>query len=210
MKSTTLLFAATITLASAVPATAFAGGSASNTGAPVFTADGRLMPPQGYYHWVFLTSDLGMSYNENGSGSDHPPFSNVFAAPAAYRVFLKTGTWPDHTVLVKEFRGSATRGSINHHGYFQKGPVMSVLVHVKDTKRFKGGWGFFAFGGDLSAKPTKMIPMAASCYSCHQAHGAVDSTFVQFYPELLPIAKAHSTISDAYLKVEAKDKTAPR
>jgi len=176
----------------------------------VYTADGRLVPPQGYYHWVFLTSDLGMSYNEDGSNSDHPPFSNVFAAPAAYDAFLKTGIWPEHTVLVKEFRGSATKGSINDHGYFQKGEVMSVLVHVKDVKRFKGGWGFFAFSGDPSAKPAEMIPTAANCYSCHETHGAVDTTFVQFYPVLLPIAKAHSTISPAYLKAEAKEKSSSR
>ena len=35
-----------------------------------------------------------------------------------------------------------------------------------------------------------MIPTAADCYSCHAAHAAVDTTFVQFYPTLLPIAQA--------------------
>lgn len=191
-----------VAVVAATPVSSFA----APVGAPVFTADGRLLPPQGYYHWAFLTSDLGMSYNEDGSSSDHPPFSNVFAAPTAYRAFLKTGTWPDHTVLVKEFRGSATKGSINHHGYFQKGPVIAVLVHVKDVRRFKSGWGFYAFSGNPSAKPAKMIPATANCYSCHKAHGAVDTTFVQFYPALLPIAKAHSTVSPAYLKAEAEDK----
>jgi len=191
-----------VAVVAATPVSSFA----APVGAPVFTADGRLLPPQGYYHWAFLTSDLGMSYNEDSSSSDHPPFSNVFAAPTAYRAFLKTGTWPDHTVLVKEFRGSATKGSINHHGYFQKGPVIAVLVHVKDVRRFESGWGFYAFNGNPSAKPAKMIPATASCYSCHKAHGAVDSTFVQFYPALLPIAKAHSTVSPAYLKAEAEDK----
>ena len=208
-KSAIFLFTAAFSAIAAMPAPALAAGPASSVGAPVFTAGGKLMPPQGYYHWVFLTSDLGMSYNENGSNSDHPPFSNVFAAPSAYRAFLETGTWPDHTVLVKEFRGSATQGSINHHGYFQKGAVMSVLVHVKDVKRFKGGWGFYAFNAK-SAKPSKMIPMTASCYSCHKAHGAVDTTFVQFYPELLPIAKTHSTLSAAFLKAAAKDKASSR
>jgi len=203
---TLLLVAATLAMIGATSTPAIAAGPANTVGAPVFTANGRLLPPKDYYHWVFLTSDLGMSYNENGSDSDHPPFSNVFAAPAAYRTFLKTGTWPNHTVLVKEFRGSATKGSINHHGYFQKGPVMSVLVHVKDVKRFKSGWGFYAFSGNPSAKAATMIPMTASCYSCHKAHGAVDTTFVQFYPTLLPVAKAHSTINPAYLKAETKGK----
>jgi hypothetical protein len=174
-------------------------------GLPAYTAKGVLKPPADYYSWVFLTSDLGMSYNEKGSDSAQPPFSNVFVNPAAYRVFLKTGTWPDHTQFVKEFRASATQGSINHHGFYQQGAPMSVLVHVKDTKRFKGGWGFFAFSGN-DPKPANQIPMDADCYACHEAHGAVDSTFVQFYPSILPIAIEHRTLSKGYLVDEAKHK----
>lgn len=45
-----------------------------------------------------------------------------------------------------------------------------------------------------------MIPVVADCYSCHAAHGAVDTTFVQFYPTLLPIAKSKGTLSSAYQK----------
>jgi len=48
-----------------------------------------------------------------------------------------------------------------------------------------------------------MIPRTASCYSCHAAHGAVDTTFVQFYPTLLPIATAKETLSAAYRLDEA-------
>ncbi len=40
-----------------------------------------------------------------------------------------------------------------------------------------------------------MIPQSADCYSCHTAHGAVDTTFVQFYPTLLPIARSKRTLS---------------
>lgn len=187
------------------PGSVFADNSTPEKGMPTFTANGELNPPSDYYNWVFLTSDLGMSYTEDGSSSDQPPFSNVFVNPAAYRAFLKTGTWPDHTQFVKEFRASATEGSINHHGFFQKGEPMSVLVHVKDTARFKGGWAFFAFGGK-SPEPTKQIPTNADCYSCHQAHGAVDTTFVQFYPSVLPVAIRHATLSKGYLKDEAEAK----
>ena len=45
-----------------------------------------------------------------------------------------------------------------------------------------------------------MIPQTADCYSCHAAHGAVDTTFVQFYPTLLPIAKSKGTLSAGYRK----------
>jgi hypothetical protein len=62
----------------------------------------------------------------------------------------------------------------------------AVEAHVKDTARFPaaqypGGWAFFEFGKSDTANPT---PLTASCYSCHQQNGAVDTTFVQFYPTL--------------------------
>jgi aspartate oxidase len=49
-----------------------------------------------------------------------------------------------------------------------------------------------------------MIPQSEACYSCHAAHAAVDTTFVQFYPTLLPIAQANKTLSPAYLKESAE------
>ena len=46
-------------------------------------------------------------------------------------------------------------------------------------------------------------PDHADCYSCHTEHGAVDTTFVQFYPTLLPIAEHKGTLSAAYQKETA-------
>lgn len=73
---------------------------------------------------------------------------------------------------------------------------MGLEVHVKDAARFSGGWGFFSFDGD--AKQANMIPVREDCYACHSAHAAVDSTFVQFYPTLLPVAQAKGTLSPNY------------
>ncbi len=174
-------------------------------GSPAYTAGGELKPPSDYYNWVFLTSDLGMIYDKDGTPSAQPPFSNVFVNPAAYRAFLKTGTWPEGSQFVKEFRASTTRGSINQHGFFQSGKPLSVLVHVKDSKRFKGGWAFFGFDG-TSPQAATQIPGNADCYSSHEAHGAVDTTFVQFYPQILPIAIQHSTLSKGYVADEAQQK----
>jgi hypothetical protein len=89
-----------------------------------------------------------------------------------------------------------SKGSINRQGLFQTGQVMGLEAHVKDTARFKGGWAFFAMQGDA---PAKQIPYAAECYSCHQAHGAADTTFVQFYPTLLPVATRLGTLNPAYV-----------
>ena len=78
-----------------------------------------------------------------------------------------------------------------------QGLVVGLSVHVKDAARFPGQqWAFFDFKGDKTA--TMMIPVTAACYSCHSAHGAVDTTFVQFYPTLLPTAKSKNTLSAAY------------
>jgi hypothetical protein len=172
----------------------------SNAG-PTYTADGMLIAPSDYREWVYLSSGLGMSYNPKALASPSPMFDNTFVNPESWRAFQKTGSWPDKTVIVLEIRGSSDKGSINQRGHFQSGGVQGIEVHVKDTARFGGGWAFFSF--DDSPAPAKQIPTAEACYSCHSAHGAVDTTFVQFYPTLLPIAKQHSTLSAAYLKDEA-------
>ena len=98
-----------------------------------------------------------------------------------------------------EIRGAETGVSINRHGQTQSAEVMGVEVHVKDA-RLPGGWGFFEFRGPT---PAKLTPRPADCYSCHAQHAAVDTTFVQFYPTLLPIAKEKRTLSASYLKETA-------
>jgi len=151
--------------------------------------------PADYRNWIFLTSGLDMTYDASGRMADHHMFDNVFVNPAAYESFKATGRWPDKTVFVKEVRGAHSKGSINRAGQFQAVDIMALEVHAKDEKRFPGAWAFFAFGDN---KPATAIPQAAQCYSCHGTHGAVDSTFVQFYPTLMPIAEAKKTLSESY------------
>jgi len=162
---------------------------------PAYTQDGRLQYPEHYREWVYLSSGMDMSYTESSGMAGHSMFDNVFAEPEAYREFVKTGHWPEGTVLALEVRAAAQKGSINKQGRFQTAEVMGFEVHVKDTKRFPGGWAFFNF---RSPEPAKMIPMSEDCYSCHRDHAAVDTTFVQFYPTLLPIATQKGTLSASY------------
>ncbi len=158
-----------------------------------YTPDGKMNFPENYREWIYLTSGLGMSYS--ASAGAHPMFDNVFVNPTAYKAFLATGTWPDKTVLVLEVRNSETRASIDQHGHSQS-EVMGVEVHVRDEK-LPGKWGFFEFDNHA---PTKITPRSADCYSCHEAHAAVDTTFVQFYPTLIGLAKQKKTLSPVYLK----------
>ena len=198
----------------AAAAAAFAGlalGGAApapepRTGEPVYDAAGKLLPPAGYREGVFLSSGIDMSYADGAAAStaDHHVFDNTFAPRWAYDAFQKTGVWPDKTVLVLEVRAGASKGSINKRGAFQQGGVLGLEVHVKDAARFKGGWGFFDIpGGD---KPGALIPYAAACYSCHVDHAAADTTFVQFYPTLLPTAQKLGALSKAYLAEAAAEK----
>jgi hypothetical protein len=161
---------------------------------PDYTAEGRLKPPEHYREWVYLTSGFDMSYSP-AAQKGHHMFDNVFVNPEAYRAFLETGTWPDPTMIVLENRGARDKGSINRSGNYQGTQVMGLEVHLKDEARFSGKWAFFAFEGGQAAK---MIPRSADCYACHAAHAAVDTTFVQFYPTLLPIAQSKGTLSPAY------------
>ena len=153
-----------------------------------YTKDGEMALPKNYREWVFLSSGIGMTYASTGGGS--PNFENVFVNPAAYQAFLKTGTWPDKTVLILEVRRSDTKVSINKDGRVQT-EVAAIEAHVKDSAR--GGWAFYGFGKSDIAK---LIPKTADCYSCHQQSGAVDTTFVQFYPTLIEAAKKKGTYKE--------------
>jgi len=161
-----------------------------------YLPDGRVEMPKDYRDWAFLSSGMDMSYSAGGTGMDHHMFDNVFVDRDGVSAFKETGTWPDGTVFAMENREGLTKGSINKSGEFQAEPVMGLELHVKDSVRFKGGWAFFAFGDN---GPAKQIPTSVACYSCHQAHAAVDTTFVQFYPTLIGIAREKKTLSAGYL-----------
>ena len=172
-------------------------GQSMPASAPAYTDDGQMKLPENYRQWTYLTTGFDMSYNPALMSMDHHMFDNVFVNPEAYKSFVETGTWPDKTVMVLEARKAEGKGSINQKGNFQGTELMGLEVHVKDEARFPGKWAFFGFD---EGKTAKMTPTTANCYSCHAEHAAVDTTFVQFYPTLLPIAKAKGTLSAAYQK----------
>jgi len=189
--------AATLAVATAKPQASPRTESSANT--PSYTADGSLKFPANYREWIYLTSGIDMSYRQMG-GMDHSMFDNVFVNPESYRAFLQTGTWPDKTMLVLEVRKAGSKASINKTGHYQTGDVMGLEAHVKDTARFEGGWAFFNADDGVTGK---LLPKEMECYSCHAQHAAVDTTFVQFYPTLLEIAKKKNTLSASYLKEES-------
>jgi hypothetical protein len=172
---------------------------APNRGAPQFENGTELVRPTDYRSWPFIGAGLGMTYDgERGTQAatpDNPRFTHAFVNPAAYEHFMQTGTWPDGTVFMLEFRASQTEGSINRSGRFAT-QLTFLEAEVKDS-RFPDGWAFYAFGpGNNLARAAKPLAGAdvASCVECHSENGAVERTFVQFYPHLLEVARAKGTL----------------
>jgi hypothetical protein len=167
-----------------------------NLPAPQYTEDGHLQLPEDYREWVFLSSGVGMTYGPVGAGRGFPAmFDNVFVSPAAHRSFRETGRWPDKTVFVLEVRYATSHGSINKDGHFQT-DISGVEALVRDEGRFPEKWAFFGFPtrGGRPARTGRPLGPQAGCLACHTANGAVDGTFVQFYPTLLEIAEKKGTL----------------
>jgi Cytochrome P460 len=185
------LLAVTAVAAVALLRTDESPAASSPSDAPQYTAEGRLVLPPRYREWIYLSSGLGMEYSAEGKpGSE---FTNVFVKPSAYRAFLSSGRWPDRTVFVLEARNSATRGSINRGGHYQSG-LRSLAASVKDVNRFPKEWAYFSF--DQGAQQAA-ANAPSHCFHCHNTHGAVDNTFVQFYPTLKPVAEKHGRYNQA-------------
>jgi Cytochrome P460 len=164
----------------------------NSAASPQFTADGKLIRPEGYRRWVYVSSGFGMSYNANAGGNGAPAFTNVFVTPGAYDYFLQNGKWPDKTMFVLEIYSSTSHGSINKSGSYQQ-TFQGLDVEVKDEARFADKWAYFGFDGEeKAASATK--PSRNDCWKCHDANAAVEHSFVQFYPELLKVAREKGTI----------------
>ena len=105
---------------------------------------------------------------------------------------MKTGRWPDKTMFILEIRSASSEGSINKGGHFQSNLVV-IEASVKDESKFPGGWAYFDFGRDMKTQ-VAALPTTERCYACHADNGAVDNTFVQFYPTLLDVATKMGTL----------------
>ena len=163
-----------------------------------FDADGNLNLPEGYRRWVFVGAPLTPN-GLNGSKANFPEYHHVYVEEKNLDVYLKTGSFPEGTVFVKELTrvldptfpdGSRTEPS--GRGYFN-GQYNGIDVTVKDSKRFAAtnGWGFFTFGHHpLPYSSSAKESPASECAGCHQAFVAkTDMTWVQFYPILRDRAK---------------------
>jgi hypothetical protein len=169
---------------------------------PQYDAKGQLMRPADYREWMFLSAGYGMNYSPEPGG--HEMFTNVFVQRWAYDEFAKSGKWPEQSMFIIDERDATSRGSINQKGHFQT-DLMGLAVEVKDSAKNPDKWAYYGFGPSdqiENGKVADAMPKGNSCYACHDAHAAVEHSFVQFYPTLKVIAKKFGTYNEAREQVQ--------
>jgi hypothetical protein len=165
----------------------------SEKSSAVFDSDGKLELPTGFRAWVFVGAPLTPNGLNDGK-ANFPEYHHVYVEKKNVDAYLKTGEFPEGTVIVKELTRvlsptfpDGSRREPSGRGYFN-GEYNGIDVTVKDSQRFAktNGWGFFTFGHHP-------LPYAASaaekpvteCAGCHLANvAATDMTWIQFYPLL--------------------------
>jgi hypothetical protein len=157
---------------------------------PQYDARGALLRPQNFETWIFVGSSTGLTYEPgmpvNGGGEFH----NVYIRPESYREYVRTGIFPEETMLVLALYPPERNVSPAKAGYFE-GDLEGMAVAVKDHAHFREGWAYFNFGGVHDLKTKAMANPKQACYDCHVKHAADDNVFVQFYPVLRPVIRAH-------------------
>jgi hypothetical protein len=159
----------------------------------VFTPDGKLELPKGYRRWVFVGAPLTPNGLNNGKAG-FPEYHHVYVEARNVDAYLKTGSFPEGTVIVKELTRvlnptfpDGSRNEPSGRGFFN-GEFNGIDATVKDSKRFPktNGWGFFTFGHHpLPYAETAAESSVDECAGCHIANVAkTDMTWVQFYPIL--------------------------
>ena len=165
----------------------------SEKSSAVFDSDGKLELPTGFRAWVFVGAPLTPNGLNDGK-ANFPEYHHVYVEKKNVDAYLKTGEFPEGTVIVKELTRvlnptfpDGSRREPSGRGYFN-GEYNGIDVTVKDSQRFAktNGWGFFTFGHHP-------LPYAASaaekpvteCAGCHLTNvAATDMTWIQFYPLL--------------------------
>ncbi|HTW83930.1 MAG TPA: cytochrome P460 family protein [Candidatus Sulfotelmatobacter sp.] len=191
---------------------------------PRFTPDGKVIPPADYRGWVFVSTGFSMTYPQGllsagarahlplavAAAGGTPVFQNVFVTPAAYRAFQQTGTWPDRTMFVLEIRSAKDKSQIVSGpgpglstGSVQ-GDLLDLEAELRDDARYPGtSWKWVTFdagrGGYVPTQPwADDQPTGHACFQCHTAHGAVQKSMVEFYPQLCPLAARKNTLNPGF------------
>jgi hypothetical protein len=169
---------------------------------PQYNDKGELKRPADYRRWVFVGSNIGLEYRNDVSETSQPDkerrkrignFHNVYIDAEAYEHYLRTGKFPDRTMLVMDVYEAQENepNSIVAKGLFPS-RQLRIEIAVKNSRRPDGSktdWAYYDF--PMNQPTAKAFPDTA-CYQCHLKHAEDDNVWVQFYPSLRLHKKAHS------------------
>jgi len=161
----------------------------------VYDSQGRLKLPDPavFRKWVFLGAPTTPNGLNNGK-ANFPEFHHVYVEQKNFDEYIRTGTFPEGTMLVKELTRvlkptfpDGSRKEPSGRGFFN-GEFNGIDLSIKDSKKYAktNGWGYFTFGHHplpyaewaSEASPTE-------CAGCHQTYVSnTDMTWLQFYPIL--------------------------
>jgi Cytochrome P460 len=164
---------------------------------PQYTSGGNLVRPKDFHTWIFVGSNLGLGYAKEftadtpreATRADLGEYHNIYLKPEDYAAYVRTGTFPDKTVLVMDVYRAQTRdanGVVTAGSY--NGLSLGTEVAVKNKNRpdrSTTDWAYYDFtdrsgGGHFPAD--KAAEADKDCYACHKAHAGDDNVWVQFYP----------------------------
>lgn len=147
-----------------------------------FNGDGALERPD-VTRWVHMGSSIGRGYAQEITGAPDGPgtIQVVQMEPAAYDYFMTHGEYAEGTMFSLSFYAVQEKPEPRLDGFAQEN-LVQFEIHMLDSTRFSDQRGFFLFAPDSRIAP--MMPAGNACVVCHNAEGAYDGTFTQFYPPL--------------------------
>lgn len=153
-----------------------------------FDQSGALIKPKDLDRWIHIGTNMGQGYNEELFDPEKPgTFQIVEIEPAAYDYFKQYGRYADGTMIALSFYKATDKASPKLNGFHQ-GDLVSFEIHLIDSQKYKEGRAFFNFG--MKEKAEK-IAEGSRCVECHEAEGAFESTFTQFYPKMQSLLLKH-------------------
>ncbi|WP_206362044.1 cytochrome P460 family protein [Sphingomonas montana] len=150
----------------------------------IFNEQGQAALPKGYRNWVhaYTSWEAITTTILDGTVTKTPELHSVYVEPNSYRVFMRTGKWPEGSLMVKEFSTTNTdpKDCSGPPAFTCKLGASTVIfprertgigVMLKDNARYPGepgGWAYFSFGHQ--APPYQKVSPARGRAQCAQCH----------------------------------------
>jgi hypothetical protein len=131
--------------------------------------------PKDVESWITVGTTLRMSRADPAAPEQ---FRHIQVEPGAYRALTANGRLPDGAVLAATLY-AARRSETETPTMYAEDKEAGFLIEVLD-KRHPDGRRFYVFKpGATSVAP---LPAGNACAVCHNAKGALQGTFAQYYP----------------------------